>query len=141
MNLQISGQYGEPAADAALWPMQKRLNTLFDRHLVGHYLSNLQKLSIALRVSGKTQDFGNEGPERLKHSKKHEEVTIDLVIPEARWRGVPADLLKTYLTDGIRRGFEKLLDKSRALGELTDEPGLRRDFDRAMNEFHGSAKG
>lgn len=135
MMIQISGDYGDPRADGLFWPLQKRLNDCFRKHLNGVYFSALAKLSIVFRVSGKVHDFGSEGPERMKHLKKDSEITIDLVFPESFWRGVDKNDLNVGVANGVRECLSLMLEKAQAIREVEDSEWFKNDVEKAISEF------
>ncbi|KZN64206.1 hypothetical protein [Pseudoalteromonas luteoviolacea] len=135
MKIQISGDYGEPKADDLFWPLQKKLNDCFKKHMTGVYFNALVMLSIVFRVSGKVLDFGSEGPEKLKHIKKDSELTIDLVFPQTFWRGIDKKELKSSVAGSLLECMDVMLDKAKELNEVQDVEGFTRDVERAIAEF------
>jgi len=136
MKVQISGDYGEPKADDLFWPLQKKLNDCFKKHMTGVYFNALVMLSIVFRVSGKVLDFGSEGPEKLKYIKKSSELTIDLVFPQTFWRGIDRKELKSNVAGSLQGCINVMLDKAIELNEVKDLEGLTRDIERAIAEFN-----
>lgn len=135
MIIQISGQYGDPKADDLFWPIQKKLNDCFKKHLIGVYFNALAMFSIVFRVSGKVRDFGSEGPERMKHIKKDAEITIDMVFPESFWRGVDKGLLNAGVAEVVRECLRLMLEKAEAAGEIKDAESFKSDVEKAILEF------
>lgn len=56
MEIQISGQYGDPQADDIFWPMQKKLNDYFKKYIIGGYFKRITKNRNS--VSNIRQDMG-----------------------------------------------------------------------------------
>lgn len=138
MMIQISGDYGDPRADGLFWPLQKRFNDCFGKHINGVYFSSLAMFSIVFRVSGKVHDFGSEGPERMKYIKKNSEIRIDLVFSEANWRGVDKDILKPDVAEKVQECLRLMLDKAKSLDEINDANGFNSDVKKAISEFLGN---
>lgn len=69
MEIQISGQYGDPQADDIL-AYAKKLNYYFKKYIVGEYFKSITKNAIVFRVSGKIWDFKSQGVENLRYLKK-----------------------------------------------------------------------
>lgn len=138
MMIQISGDYGCPRADGQFWPLQKRFNDCFGKHINGVYFSSLAMFSIVFRVSGKAHDFGSKGPERMKYIKKDSEITIDLVFAEENWRDVDKDTLKHDIAEKVQECLRLMLDKAKSLDEINDANGFNSDVKKAVSEFLGN---
>ncbi|KQB54235.1 hypothetical protein AQS70_22365 [Pseudomonas endophytica] len=135
MQIQISGQYGDPKADGIFWPIQKKLNDCFKANISDGYFQTLSKLAIAFRVSGKAQNFDSKGSERMKYLKKDKCITIDLVFPIEQWVNTASeDLIKT-ITAGVLNCLNLMIDKSKILGELRDEKRLLSNISNALHDF------
>jgi len=136
--IQIGGQYGDPESSDAIWPFQRRLNVLFEKYPARRYFRAVEKLSVVFRVSGSIWKFEPEGPDRLRYQKRHHMITIDLVIPESRWRGVASADVRSYVAQGVRRCFDLLLARAKKEKEIIDEAGLLAGFQKAMTEFENA---
>jgi len=126
---------GKEAGDATSF-MHKALNNVFffDPKLVG-YFKSVEFFILALRVSGKTKDFGGEGPEYLKKVRGKNLYAIDLTVPEDKWKDVPFDDLRLYMVESVKQCFELCVAKARAAIELRDEAKLRADFEAGIREI------
>jgi hypothetical protein len=133
--LQVSAQYGDGFSKAAVRPFHKTLNQIFESTLRGKYFRSIETLSIVFRVAGKIWKFDGEGPERVKLLKQSREITVDLIIPEGRWRDLPPAQLRDYLDGQIRQCFQVLLSRARRADELINEESLVNDFEAAMIKF------
>ncbi len=97
------------------------------------YFKTLELFWIGVRVAGKTNNFdGAEGPEFLKKARGKPYYTIDLVIPEHRWKGVEFNEFRSYFLDGVRQCFELMVAKAKKDKELVNEEKLRHDFEAGM---------
>ncbi len=97
------------------------------------YFKTLTFFWIGVRVAGESNNFdGAEGPEFLKKARGKPHYTIDLVIPEHRWKGVGFDEYRSYFLDGVRQCFELMVAKAKKDKELVDEEKLRHDFEAGM---------
>src|SRR6266850_2918136 len=133
--LEIFAQYGDPESTDAIRPFHRELDTLFKKHLSRKYFRSIERLSIVLRVCGTFWKFEGDGPDRLRIIRKHREITVDLIIPENRWRGRIASEIHEYFADQIQRCFKALLKRARKEKEILDEASLIADFQRAIREF------
>ncbi|MCC4104748.1 hypothetical protein [Serratia ureilytica] len=133
MKIVISGDYGEPGASKCLWPIQKRLNEIFEKKMAGDYATNVKELSVVLRVSGEIKDFGAEGAERLRVLKGGSEITIDLVIPRDSWCGKSEEVLKGMVVDRIGMSLRKMIFHIQKKNGLIDDGKLNADIERAIS--------
>jgi hypothetical protein len=133
--IQISAQYGDPKSANVIRPLHKSLNELFEKTLTKKYFRSIDKLTIVFRVSGTIWNFPGEGPDQIKFFKQQREVSIDLVIPEAKWCDINSNDLRVYIQIQLRRCFNSLLDRIRGENELVNEIQLVADFEGAMMEF------
>lgn len=135
MQIQISGQYGDPKADDIFWPIQKKLNDFFKSNISDEYFKDISKLAIAFRASGKAQNFDSKGPERMKYIKRDQCITIDLVFPVEQWANTTnEDLLNTVIT-GVLNCLNLMIEKSKTLGMLVNEKKLLSDINNALHDF------
>ncbi len=133
--IEISAQYGDPKAADKIWPLHRKLNELFEAYAGNKYFRTVEKLTIVLRVSGRVRDFGREGPERLKFLKRDKELTVDLVIPDERWRDTSNDEFRRYLTEAVQAALLRLVDVARQKGELIQPDVLTSDLRKVMSAF------
>lgn len=126
---------GSEASDALSFAHKALNNVFFFNPLLGPYFKNIDFFVLALRVSGRTKDFKSEGPEFLKKPRGKRFYTIDLTIPEKKWKGVSFDELRRYILSGVSECFELCLDKARKDGNLIDEENLRLDFEAGIQEI------
>ena len=137
--LQVSAHYGDPFSAAVVRPFHRTLNQIFETTVRGKYFRSIEKLSIVFRVCGEIWKFAGEGPDRVKLLKQRREITVDLVIPEGRWRDVPPAQLRDYLDGQIKQCFQVLLGRARKADELASEKSLVDDFEAAMIKFSSYA--
>lgn len=133
--IQISAQYGDPKAAKYFFPLQKKLNNLFIEYCVNDYFFSIKKLSVIFRVSGSIRDFCWDGPERFKYLNNQAEFTLDLSIPELKWKGKSVDQLKNLLKSGLIKCCTIFLEESFNLEELKNKGFFVRDFYRVLSEF------
>jgi len=135
MEIQISGQYGDPQADDIFWPMQKKLNDYFKKYIVGEYFKSITKIAIVLRVSGKISDFKSQGAERLKYWKKDKVLSIDLVFSESQWLGVDLSVVRKIPAEGIKECLNLMIERAVKLNEVVDKEALMEDIENALADF------
>ena len=137
MMLQISADHGCSRSDRHIWPIHRGLNQAFERHFDASDLIDLDVLGIVFRVSGEIMDFGGEGPERLKHSKRDRDIAIDLLIPESRWKGQSPEAIQAYVIAGVRSCIDQLIAKATELNKLRDPEAYRQKAAAAVSDYLG----
>ncbi|WP_088101681.1 hypothetical protein [Xanthomonas retroflexus] len=135
MQIQISGQYGDPQSGNLFFPLQQRLNTCFEHHVTGNYFQTITSLAIGLRVSGKIQDFESEGPERLKLFLKKRRMTMDLVYAHQPWETRSRTILAPVVSHDIACCLGMMVERARRAGELLQHDQLRTDVANALADF------
>jgi hypothetical protein len=134
--LQISAQYGGRDGVEHIAPMHRALNQLSKQHMGGDYCKSLDTLAVIFRVAASVNDFeGGEGLENLQVRRKDKYISIDLVIPEARWRDLTAVELRAYVAKGVRECIARLIEAAESIGELTNKTALAEDFETVMSAF------
>ncbi len=135
MEIQISGQYGDPLSSKIFSPLRIELNQCFKKNISREYFNTLIKFAIVLRVSGKISDFKSQGAERLKYWKKDKVLSIDLVFSEAQWLGVDLSAVRKITAEGIKECLELMIERAVKLGELADKGALLSDIEKSLDEF------
>lgn len=134
--LQVSVQYGGKEGVEHILPMHRALNQLSKQHMGGDYCKSVDTLAVMFRVAGSVNSFeGGEGLENLLVRKKDKYISIDLVIPEARWRDLTSKELRAYVTKGVRECMSKLIEMADSIGELKNKSALAEDFETVMSIF------
>lgn len=108
------------------------LEIFFDDPAMDGYFNTLDDFQIVFRVSGEGTDFEGEGPEFLKVIDRGKTITIDLTVPEARWRDVSAEQFWEYISNGVQDCFKLLRDKAIEINEVKDLEKLDANFKQGM---------
>ncbi|HEL4243459.1 hypothetical protein I5U23_09340 [Stenotrophomonas maltophilia] len=135
MQIQISGQYGDPQAWDVFVPLQRQLNACFDCHVTGSYLRSITKFAIAFRVSGTVQDFGSEGPERIKLLCRQHILTMDMVYACQPWKTIDRNALVPVVSADMATCIGMMIERARRAGEVLQHEQLRIDAASALAEF------
>jgi len=135
MQIQISGQYGDPQSWDLFVPLQRQLNICFDRHVTGSYLRTIMKFAIAFRVSGMVQDFESKGPERMKLLRKQHILTMDMVYACQPWKSIDRTSLVPVVSADIATCIDMMIERARRAGEVLQHEQLRTDAASALTEF------
>jgi len=135
MGIVIGGDYGDAKSGALYMPMKYRLNQLFEEHCSKSYSPNLDSFSIVLRVSGRIWNFDSEGVERLRRSRKKRYITVDIVIPQKRWKNVPAEKVRDDLAAIVRKALEQEVTRLAKDREDVKQAEFWTDVDKVLQTF------
>ena len=135
MEIQISGQFGDPLSSKIFSPLRIKLNRCLKENISKEHFDTPIKLVIVLRVSGKISDFKSQGSERLKYWKKDKVLSIDLVFPESQWLGVELDEVKKITAKGIKECLDLMIERTVKLNEIVDKEALRVNIENAIADF------
>lgn len=135
MEIQISGQYGDPLSSKIFSPLRIELNQCFKKNISREYFNTLLKFAIVLRVSGKISDFKSQGAERLRYWKKDKVLSIDLVFSESQWLGVDLSVVRKIMAEGIKECLNLMIERAVKLNEVVDKEALMEDIENALADF------
>ncbi|MEZ2877250.1 hypothetical protein ACBQ28_19190 [Pseudomonas lundensis] len=135
MEIQISGQYGDPLSSKIFSPLRIELNQCFKKNISREYFNTLIKLAIVLRVSGEISDFKSQGAERLRYWKKDKVLSIDLVFSESQWLGVDLSVVRKIMAEGIKECLNLMIERAVKLNEVVDKEALMEDIENALADF------
>ena len=135
MEIQISGQYGDPLSSKIFSPLRIELNQCFKKNISREYFNTLKKFAIVLRVSGKISDFKSQGAERLRYWKKDKVLSIDLVFSESQWLGVDLSVVRKITAEGIKESLNLMIERAVKLNEVVDKEALMEDIENALANF------
>ena len=135
MEIQISGQYGDPLSSKIFSPLRIELNQCFKKNISREYFNTLIKLAIVLRVSGEISDFKSQDAERLRYWKKDKVLSIDLVFSESQWLGVDLSVVRKITAEGIKESLNLMIERAVKLNEVVDKEALMEDIENALADF------
>ena len=135
MEIQISGQYGDPLSSKIFSPLRIELNLCFKKNISREYYNTLIKFAIVLRVSGKISDFKSQDAERLRYWKKDKVLSIDLVFSESQWLGVDLSVVRKITAEGIKESLNLMIERAVKLNEVVDKEALMEDIENALADF------
>jgi len=121
-----------------------------------NYDTTLNSMNTMFRIAATPTDFGgSNGCEYLKKVRGKDEITIDYVIPEYKWKEyvipVKATVVdriirydtipekqqefKQYLADAVTECYVQMKDKARSLKYNFNEEKMANDFDNVIDDF------
>jgi len=134
--ISIGAQGGGPE-DGGLGTLKVELWRALCQHCTESYSSSVAHYALALRISGPINDFGAEGIDKIRRSRKEAYIGADIVVPEQRWRSLKGDETRSYLGRVVREAICSCLARLRKDGEPADEAALLSRVDTAIAQFVG----
>jgi len=134
--ISIGAQNGGPE-DGGLGKLKVELWRALRQHCTESFSQAVSHYALALRISGPLNDFGREGIDKLRRSRKEAYIGADIVVPEQRWRSLTGDDIRGYLGRVVREAICACLARLRKDGEPADEAALLSRVDTAIAQFVG----
>lgn len=116
--------------------MKVSLFQLFKKYCSTTYCDDLDCFSIQLSVSSKLHDYGEERVYNVRHNKKRNYISSEIVIPIGRWDGVPAEEIKNYLSSKVLNALELSIERAIKNKLKIDKDKLLNDVNIAIKEFN-----
>jgi len=88
-----------------------------------------------LCVSGDIWQVEFEGPERLRRSRKHRQITLDIGFLQERWKGVPEANVRASLMHYVEQAVELFIKRLVKDKEPVRAADLRADLSRVREAF------
>jgi hypothetical protein len=130
-------QTGDIEATKATKPAFMILRKQLAAHCTAPYSPTVNEFAIVLRVNGSLWHFEGEGVQRLRINRKDAYVTADFVMPEARWKGIPLEDIKSYLAAGALETLQAMCEHLKKLKIEVNAAKLIEDANLATAAFLG----
>lgn len=111
------------------------LRKLFAIYCAGPYSKEILEFALILRIGGKFQEFDFEGCERVRRNRKDKYITVDLVFPSSRWKGVSDRSLREYLSGIVETGLLCCLHRLKKDKVKVQSAALMTDFAEVKRRF------
>jgi hypothetical protein len=121
--------------DGGLGDIKIDLWRLLCRHCQSSFCPAIDHYGIALRIGGRSVEFGPEAIERIRRDKRKRLIGVDIVIPAAVWRKRTTNELRDYLCEQIRAALQACVARLKKDKETVDETLLFAQVDAAIAEF------
>jgi hypothetical protein len=131
LGADIGGPQASDVTVPQFMPLRKFLASMCTRP----YSTEVDEFALILRIDGNVAQFHFEGCERMRRSRKGRYVTIDIGVPESRWKDQPAAALRTYLMDCVRDALRQIVAKLKKDKTDVDEGALFADVDRVAAAY------
>lgn len=132
--ISIGVQGGGPR-DGGLGVIKIDLWQLLVKHCRSSYCPAVDHYSLAVRIDGDFQKFGQEGIERIRRSRRNRYIGADIIIPESAWRDRSRNELRDYLARQVRAAVQSCVARLQEDKESVDESRLFGEIDAAIGEI------
>jgi hypothetical protein len=137
--ITLGVQSGDIESSEATRPAFMSLRRQLEVHCTAPYSPNIEEFAIVLRICGSLWRFEGEGVQKLRLNKKESYVTVDFVVPESRWKGVPIGDIKIYLAAAVAKALQAMSDKLSKSKIAVDSIKLSDDVSKATKAFLAEA--
>ena len=132
--ISIGAQSGGPD-DGGLGHMKVALWQSLCRHCKSSYCPAIAHYALALRIGGEFAEFGAEGIERVRLSKRDRYIGADIVIPREAWQGRSRNVLRDCLAQQVRAALQACVGRLHTERRPVDERQFFAEVDAALAEF------
>ena len=132
--ITLGVQSGSTEASDATRPFFMPLRKLLAKHCVGPYSKDIVEFAPILRIDGDVWAWHFEGCEALKLNRRERYVTIDIGVPEERWRANGL-ALATYLVTTVEEALRQMIDRVKQKGLDLNDAALLADFEQVRTEY------
>lgn len=133
--ITFGADIGDASAGKAVSPHLFELRKLIYRFCDKIYCEEIDEIAPILRVDGDLAYWEFEGCEKLRLSKKHRYITIDIGMPRSRWEGNNAKDIRNYLFDNLKEALELMVKRLKKEKFKVDDNELWTDFAKVEGEF------
>lgn len=133
--VSLAEQVGGTEASRVTGRHVLELRRLLEQHCSQVYCPNVAEFALILRTDGDVQTFGFEGCKNVRRSRRERYITVDLGVPEHRWKSVSASEFRSYLWELTETGILCCVDRLRRDKEQIDFESLRADLGTARDIF------
>jgi hypothetical protein len=133
--ITFGAQMGDVNADRAVGPHLVELSVLLKRYCQYSYCDGIDELAPVLRVYGKIWHFGLEGCEKMRLSKKHRYITVDIGMPQSKWENKKPSSIKSFLINQLIIALELMIKRLKKETYIVHETELWADIRKVKEQF------
>ncbi|WP_108670431.1 hypothetical protein [Peribacillus acanthi] len=133
--ITLGADIGGRDAAKVVEPYLNELVELLDRFCNKRYSSQLDEFAPFLRVDGDVCSWNFEGCEKLRLSKKHRYITVDIGMPRSKWEGIGEKEIKEYLINNLKEALELIVNRLKKERYPVNDNVLWVDFGKVKEEF------
>lgn len=135
--VSLGVQAGDPQADAAVAGHHDALRELFSEHCAHRYGEDIDAFAPVLRVDGEVWHWDRDGIGNVRVGKKSRRATFDIYLSRASWMGKDAVAVRRSIANGLREGFDAVVDRARKEKIDVDSDRLTADVRTVIKKFLG----
>ena len=133
--ITFGAQVGDEEADDAVAPHLMALTKLLRKHCNHRYAPELDEFAPIGRIDGEGWYREFEGLQKLRLSKKHRYITVDIGMPRNHWQGVSPIEIRRYLLENFKQALHLFVGKLRKEKYEVDDVRLFADFEKVEKEY------
>jgi len=133
--ITLGVQAGDPEAGNTMNSFFMPLRKLLAKHCVGPYSTEIDEFAFVLRIDGKFGYWNFEGCDKLRINRRGRYITIDIGVPESRWRNNDANNIANYLVDCVAQGLKLMIAKLKKSKIDIRDHDLFADFNTVREKY------
>ncbi|MHB1457197.1 MAG: hypothetical protein ACYC0V_09815 [Armatimonadota bacterium] len=133
--ITFGADIGDEDAANAVSPHLIVLRKLLKLHCNKKYAPELNEFAPIARIDGEFGHWEFEGTQKLRLSKKHRYITVDIGMPKSRWQGVSPIEIRRYLIENFKQALHLFVGKLRKEKYEVDDVRLFEDFEKMEKEY------
>lgn len=133
--IRIGAQIGDEEASEAVSAHIMDLKAKIKQSCRRSYSDEISEFSFVVRVDGAIWYWELEGCARMRLNRKGHYITIDMYMPQRRWKGVAEQAVREYLANGLEVGLRSMIAKLQREKIAVDESALLHDLARVRAAY------
>ena len=135
--ISIAEQTGGPD-DGGIGDLKVDLWRLLKQNCTTTFCQSVDHFAIMLYVGGELRSFGPDTFRNLRRSKKHRDISVEVVISIDTWQTKSATELRKMLSDIVLKALMLCVKRIKTDGDIIDENSLTKAVSIVLNDFnHG----
>ena len=133
--ITLGVQAGDPDAGNATEPYFMPLRKLLAKCCVGPYSKDIDEFAFVLRIDGRFSHWNFEGCEELAVNRRERYITVDIGVPESRWKNQAGESIAKYLLDCVAEGLRLMVETLQKVKLDIQADKLFVDFEIVRKEY------
>lgn len=133
--ITFGAQLGDVESSDAVSPHLIELTRLLRKYCNYKYAPELDEFAPIGRIDGDIWYWNFEGTQKLRLSRKHRYITVDIGMPKSRWQGVSPIEIRKYLLENLKQALKLFVQRLRKEKYEVDDVRLFRDFENVEKEY------
>ena len=133
--ITFGSQMGDEFAADVVQPHLIELRKLLNKYCNTVYSPEINEFALVARVSGKIWYWDFEGCQKLRFNRKEKYLTIDIGIPENKWKDADSLSIRKYIFDNLQSGLLQIIKRLKKEKNQIDEECLLLDLEKVEKVF------